>query len=495
MENREFDDLIKKKLQSLDSPSADDGWDVFREKWEQSNEATPSPEDEDSSVENQEDNQEFDEIVKKNMLGLRMPFNSAHWIKLKAQLEAESLFRKRLYVAKTVEILMLSLIVIGVLNVWPIQEVIYQLPILDNPMVAQVPVNKETAAKYHQQTAEYKSNITASNSRWNQDQKKPLSSTKTQVKTLSSPPVISPSIEDYLDAIRLNKNDYSTNRNDALDQMHDSSTMMPSAAILEREIEQLELPIRPMGLPTPMLASPIFFGEQSYVSVAIGPRTALVNSPFDPVYNVDPTSTFNTNWGVNAKIHKEIGDVALSTGVGYQTTSYQPFLVNERYNTNEQQFGEIGLENIRFQTVNVPIGVKYNIVDQPKYQIYATAGVDVNFVASATYDIRDEVVGRSGPNPASFGAPSSTSVNERSKLSEKDFNRGLLNGGAFRDNLFATANIGLGAVKSVGESTSIFVEPKYSHFLNSNGIGPNNDRVHRIALDFFYAHYPRRTDQ
>jgi len=484
MENKEFDDIIKKKLQSLDSPSTDDGWDVFREKWEQSNEAISTPDEEIDDIAESAKDDEFDDVVKKNMLGLRMPFNSAHWIKLKAQLEAESLFRKRLYVAKTVEILMLSLIVIGVLNVWPIQESVYELPIFDTPMVADLPVDKETVDKYNQEVAEYKSDITASNSKWSESRNQNAIDRNTETISLNVTPIENPTIQNFLEAIQpSNKEAPSAQSSPTTAADEEINQVMTSTAMLDTDWNLLELPIRPMGSPMPVITSPIDIGEQSYVSVAIGPRTALVNSPFDPVYNVDPTSTFNTNWGVTAKMHKEIGNVELSTGLGYQTTSYQPFLVNERYNANEQQFGEIGLENIRFQTVNVPVGVKYNIVDQPKYQIYATAGVDVNFVAAATYDIRDEVVGRNGPRPSSFGSPNNSSVNERSKLSEKDFNEGLLNGGAFRDNIFATANLGVGVVRSVGESTSIFVEPKYSHFVNSNGIGPNNDRVHGISLD------------
>ena len=109
MDNKEFDDIVKKKLESLNSSSVDDGWEVFKEKW-----------DEDSSqVSDVDDHQDedFDAKIKNNLHNLRMPFNSSHWVKLKAKLEAEAIFKKQLFVAKSVEIVALVFMVAIILNI------------------------------------------------------------------------------------------------------------------------------------------------------------------------------------------------------------------------------------------------------------------------------------------------------------------------------------------------------------------------------------------
>ena len=142
MDNKEFDDIIKKKLESLNTNGSEDAWDLFKEKW--NNESFSDSHSEDLA--NQD--KELDEKIIKDLRDLRIPFNSKHWIILKKQLELEALFKKKLFVAKSVELIILAFLMVGVLNLWPIQKDIYQIPVYDSPMVASIPVNKETAEKF-----------------------------------------------------------------------------------------------------------------------------------------------------------------------------------------------------------------------------------------------------------------------------------------------------------------------------------------------------------
>ena len=102
MNNKEFDDIIKKKLESLNSDGSEGTWDLFKEKWIK--ESIPKFGSEELSSQDKD----LDAKIKTDMQKLRMPFNSKHWIILKEQLELEALFKKKLFVAKSVELLVLA---------------------------------------------------------------------------------------------------------------------------------------------------------------------------------------------------------------------------------------------------------------------------------------------------------------------------------------------------------------------------------------------------
>ena len=496
MDNKEFDDIIREKLESLNSESATNGWDMFREKWEQS---SPASDIVDSNV--QEDIQAdelFDAKLKQNMRGLRMPFNSAHWVRLKAQLEAEALFKKRLFVAKTVEILMLALIVVGILNLMPIQNEISQIPVFDVPMVDAIQVDKATAEKYKQESIQKSKERSLSTDRvinklanlnvvslFKEEDIKSTEDQKFEAKKTKIQPALDPNMG-LLFPFLLDSNQseiFIDNQDNHKDQYKSITT------VLQEDISELMLPSRPIGFPDITLGTIKNKSiEKSYLSLAIGPKVNLVNSPFDPVYKIDPYNTLNTNFNISAKLHKELGPVELYVGLGYNKTSYEPLIVEELYKNQNQQYSQASLENIGFNTFNVPVGVKYNLLDQDSYQLYASAGVDVNLIAQAEYEVYDLPATGARADVVSGNKPSLNSgkpeINQRALLSQKEFKNGILNGGSLRDNLFATASVGVGLIKNVSESTSLFIEPKYSHFISSQGLGPNLDKVHAVSIDF-----------
>ena len=507
MENKEFDDIIKKKLESLNSGSTDGSWDLFREKWEQSSASSDSGIVDSDEKESDKVDDLFDAKMKQNMRGLRMPFNSVHWVKLKAQLEAEALFKKRLFVAKTVEILMLSLIVVGILNLMPIQNEIYQIPVFDIPMVAAIQVDKATAEKHLAKSIEKSkehslvsdriieklANLDVSslfNKKVNKTSIKSLQEQVPESKTIKIQAILNPNL-DLLFPFLL---DSKLNEAIIIDKQDDhqaSGIDNHITSAIQEDITPLMIPYRPLGFPDLTLgAIKSKSTEKSYVSLAIGPKVNLVNSPFDPVYQIDPYNTLNTNFNISAKVHKEIGPLELYAGLGYSKTSYEPLIIEETYKGQNQQFKKASLENIGFNTLNVPVGVKYNILDQDNYQLYASAGVNVNIIAQADYEVYDKNIttgtGSRTESTSSFKPALNSSnpeISQRALLSQKEFKNGILNGGSIRDNLYATASVGIGLIKNVTERTSIFIEPKYSHFISSQGLGPNLDKVHAVSVD------------
>ena len=493
MNNKEFDDIIKKKLESLNTSGSEDAWDLFKVKW--NNESGSDSQSE--NISNQDI--ELDEKIKKDLRDLRIPFNSKHWIILKEQLELEALFKKKLFVAKSVELIILAFLMVGVLNLWPIQEDIYRLPMYNIPMVGSVPVNKESAEKFDRNE---QARITK--------QKALFNSTKKIAKNiiLSKESIVhdkkSVSIEDIkstfvnkTNAFEINPiksvqklkivfpfikiNDERSTEEEDVESVIESNVKLPIAQLLNSEIKALDILIRPTGFPDIVLNNnKKKEKENTYLSFAIGPKVNLINSPFDPVYGFDPYNTINTNFNISAKINKEIGPIELYAGLGYTNTSYVPRLVDEYYEPRESQINIATLENIKFKTFNVPVGVKYNLTESNNYQLYVSASVDLNIIADSEYIIQDKPTGMSLPTrPPS----AQNSVNENAKLSQKEFNKGILSGGNLKDNLYATASIGFGLSRKLSAQTGIFIEPRYSHFISSKGIGPNEDKVHGLSID------------
>ncbi len=494
MNNKEFDDIIKQKLEALDTEGTVDGWELFREKWEQSN----IPDETDNLANNTDSEAEVDDVfdakLKQNMRGLRMPFNSAHWIKLKAQLESEALFKKRLFVAKTVEIIMLSLIVLVILNIWPIQNEIYKMPIHNVPMVDAIQVDKVTAENYASTQKEINLKST-----------KTINKVKKTISNFALTPFLHKSIDKKGNSSKFNnkkssniapiQSEHKIDLNQIFPFLNDLENNIDKkqesklenlgiAVLLNTEINQIKIPKRPMGYPDMSIGSlKEKKEEKSFVSLGFGPKVNLVNSPFDPVYEIDPYNTLNTNFNISAKVHKEVGPVEIYTGLGYTNTSYRPLIIKEIYQNQKRELNHASLENIKFKIVNIPVGVNHNIIDRENIKLYASAGIDVNVVTHSDYEIYDLPATNQGIRLGVNPQIEKTEINSRSLLSQKEFNEGFLQGGSLRDNLYASASVGLGLEKNLSDRTSLYVEPKYSHFITSKGLGPNLDKVHALSID------------
>ncbi len=513
MNNREFDEIIKKKLESLNTYGSEDAWDLFKEKWDSKSGLAAGGEELSS------EDQDLDNKIKTDMQKLRIPFNSKHWIILKEQLELEALFKKKLFVAKSVELVILAFLVLGILNLWPIQNEIYRLQVYDIPMVQSIPVDKETAEKHEAQELALLSKQKIQEQQFINKAKTIVKKAITSVEKLTlstSSPVkekeksIDNSIKSdkILEDNRMNKLDIQlpfiiNSQNESSNKKSENNTVQdgagnPIALLQLNEMKELELPIRPTGFPDIVLDSKkAVKDENTYISFAVGPKMNLVNSPFDPVYEIDPYNVINTNFNISVKVNKELGPIELYTGLGYTNTSYVPRLVDEIYEPLERQFSVASLENIKFKTFNVPIGVKYNVIESDKYELYASAGVDLNVIAYSDFDILDTPVGSGSngenPNPSPTPPPPDSSpenepVNSNAKLSQKEFNHGIFSGGSLKDNLYATASVGLGLNWKLSDRSGFFVEPKYSHFISSKGIGPNEDKVHGISVDLGFRY-------
>ncbi|MEE9439342.1 MAG: hypothetical protein V3V14_10110 [Saprospiraceae bacterium] len=500
MRDKEFDDILKNKLEAQKSYNLTDDWETFKHKWD-----TASTESDIESNDIFVD--EFDNNVKQEFEKIRAPYNAAHWILLKIQYEEYLHFRNNLYLAKVVELSILGLLVFGMLNIWPIKKDVYNFAKDSKKYALIIDDNHSNISLkedlYHTEksklvskrnTNEVNSQAIVSNQHFEHYGKKinvDLSVTKSALQTSL---IIDANVNGTRiaydignveriignNSIGIGRIDNLKQRGDVITTIEKKTFFIPFINIKESKII---VPIRPIVLPNMSTKQNQSISEKTVLNFAVGPKVNFIDSPFDPVYEIDPYNTFNTNFNISAKIEKEIGSINIYTGLGYTNTSYIPKIVREKYNEKENEINETSLENIQFKTFNVPIGVKADLFSSDTYSIYAAAGVNVCLIGIANYKVLDNPIGRAKPSTFITNQNGRFNVNENTKLSQKEFSTGVFNGASLKDNLYASATLSFGCQKQISETIGLFVEPSYSHFISSEGIGPNRDKVHSFSVD------------
>ena len=69
-----------------------------------------------------------------------------------------------------------------------------------------------------------------------------------------------------------------------------------------------------------------------------------------------------------------------------------------------------------------------------------------------------------------------------SRLTQKEFDSGFLEGGGLASNSYLTSNIGLGVQRTLTNGISLYLQPSYNYHTMGATVGPNNDRIHSLSL-------------
>ena len=171
------------------------------------------------------------------------------------------------------------------------------------------------------------------------------------------------------------------------------------------------------------------------------------------------------------------------TGLSYSAMQYAPWILEIRGSIRDG-YDIQGLKNTELNIVSLPLYIRYNFIIRDSWHFYTTAGLAIHVAAEANYytdnDVSDFYPGR---EPNDLLTPSGPPP-PPSQFDSNNFQRGWLEGGAFKDNSFFTGNIGIGAEYFFNTRWSTFVQPTYMHSINyfKNGIGPNRERFNSYQL-------------
>ena len=109
-----------------------------------------------------------------------------------------------------------------------------------------------------------------------------------------------------------------------------------------------------------------------------------------------------------------------------------------------------------------------------KWHLYTQTGAALNVILRAEHDL------------AEVGAISRSKVNEitTSRISQIEFNNGLLGGGGLKENRFISISMGAGVEKFISPRWSLFVQPDFHFHFSGNQIGPTDDRINTLSVSF-----------
>ncbi|MBK7635332.1 MAG: hypothetical protein IPJ13_14435 [Saprospiraceae bacterium] len=241
---------------------------------------------------------------------------------------------------------------------------------------------------------------------------------------------------------------------------------------------QITKPESEMAMIFPMKLSRTNPSTKYAISAYASGDINLINTPFDKLYSLASYNkeALNNSYGVNFSAKKS--NLELETGLGYAHRQYQPKLVTEAYGQFADHYFEKSLQKISYDIANIPLNFKYHFINQTNWGAYLMAGVALNLILDAKYDINETL--RQGKPPVGRFTP------EQARLDEKPFITGILNGDNFKDNYFASIGFGFGIEKKILGNTSIYVQPSYQRQILSSdiGIGPNKDKIHTSSLQF-----------
>lgn len=131
------------------------------------------------------------------------------------------------------------------------------------------------------------------------------------------------------------------------------------------------------------------------------------------------------------------------------------------------------LKKIQLNLLQIPVFTRFNIVHKENWRIYATLGATAQVTLSANYFI---------VHPGFF--PSSVALTGKSNSIYQNLEEGLMQGGTLIDNVYLSMDMGVGAEKMISPRTSVFAQSSYQSFVGhiSKGIGPYNDRISTVSF-------------
>ena len=497
-----FDAAIAGRLSSVDAGNNPADWDFFSQKLE-------------AAEAEEADN--IDQVVYSNLNTFEAPYNPTHWALMKEQLEA--VFALRVYIlrSKIIEAGLMVLALFAILQVFPgdtslkpIYETTPNRPIAENAII-QSP--QETSSDQQAQinndhglTADASTNGT----------------TKSAIITAETTSSINPNNQSAARSSEVMVAPVAATDNNTITS---TNKFNPLARLPQKSIQLLELPstssISPFASGN-TVSIPTFAGIEELQSLPLASISELktvseasfdiatkplkttikkglrigilgsfdyntIHSPFDEVFKIGPrtTDSIGMSFGLSAAYRLNRWEIDL--GALYAIKNYRPLVPVQQYGTFDFLIVE-EFEGIHLEELEIPLNLRFNFTPKaPKWQMYGVFGITTSMVLKPIYQIRQsEVLSKeyaAAPPPSKFAKEEE--IEERSRLNDKEFPQGLLDGGSFRDNVYFSYNLGLGLERNIDTRWSLFVEPTFiNQFRFSPGIGPNEDRFSKFALRF-----------
>jgi len=213
-----------------------------------------------------------------------------------------------------------------------------------------------------------------------------------------------------------------------------------------------------------------------YTGAYVGFDYNLVNAPMDEVFDTQGYWTDSIGYRIGLLFATEKKKWGFQTGLTYAEVAYKPIVPVQQYGTFDYLVVE-SFKEIQFQFLQIPLQVRRGfLLERSKWDVYAIAGAEANLIFDANYDIEREEIFSSRSSGAA------KDVADKSRLNEKRFPEGILNGDRFFNNAYLSFSVGMGVERTLSHRYKFFAEPIYTRPFVGDEIGPNDDRIHQFSL-------------
>ena len=522
MIDKQFDDILKRKLNNMTDYSNID-WSVFEHKLDKAQMSnTASEGDFDSSIkqkltgittaslgsdwsifeqmlnEDQFTDDMLDDKVSEEMNKMRAPYRHDHWEMLHKSLEFKRQRNNNIIGFKVIELSLLFMLLLSANNLYKYLPSTFEV---EKPMIyaslddniqnsTREPVSETLKTKVITQK---KSIVSSSVSRATNKEiittpttvkntnlittitsaSESSNSEVTLTKPLSSYVLVSP-ITDVTSDVEASQKAYILSKASGL--INVAAILMQEMTNLSSDQPYIHKSIDVATRYTTHILHPSTNTEKS-IFAYVGLDNNLVNSPFDDVYDTEGYRTFGIGYSAGVEYNVKKGKKEFSLGLGYSNRAYEPRIIEELTGNPALTLYETSLDNIEFNIMSLSVGLKYIVAESDNWALDFGFGTSANVVVNSNYSI-ETLISRDGQ-------PVSTSYGRQpfSDLNDKPLHDGIFENGSLKENIYMTTDVSFGLHRQLSERTTFTLRPEYSIHSFSNGIGPNNDLINNLSLN------------
>ncbi len=461
--NNSFDSRVKEKLGEISTPPAYGSWDSFQKKWVDALAKEDLPAD-----------RLFDVTIREKIAQIQRFQTRGHWEKLKYRLETIEIYKRKIWIHKSKEVLAVLLFLFTFYN-----------------------VNEHTQKKEHSSDPVY-ALMTQSVGRM--QQQLTLLNNEVDGKNQRIKEVFASSFRQHVSDNFIRKEEIH----------HNTPQIAPGRPAENTSFSANESDIRSFGLADPVLSElkneeivdvkaldsrttepyseyPLVMPmELSFrktkdihtrIGLFVGYANNFVLTPFDKVYSLPKFSRAVSNFEYGITVGKKMNRVEIESGISYSNLNYSPARVSETFGASGIIYFETSLTQIEYDFIRLPLNINYYAIENKNWKLYFSAGTSFNMIAQSDYTIEEKV--RKGEIQSMPRNP-----NQEPRLDDKPFSTGFLDDFTLSRNYYIDMKIGLGAERRINNFCSVYLQQSYHAFLFSSGlgIGPNQDKINALAF-------------
>lgn len=467
--NKEFDQIIRDKMQGFEPSFVPESWDFLEQKMnaQEAQEPDAVPE-----------NDVIDQLSYEKLHNYHQPYNKTHWEIMAGKLEREFYFIQELFRVKTMEVSLMLLLLLFLGRLIPGDN--YKVPAihLEDKMIVQSEQHFSTGQDNLAVQAADQVAVSKDIGQSTPGSQPGINSIQAYSPDSQSPALVNSVL--FVEQLPANPVRSNTASSFALPALIQTTNSLPVDMLVEQAIAMLETPNPETGLEF-----------KPYPSNDIIVRVGMFGAPnIDHIVNesliiggekIPSLNRYAFGYSGGISLGLGVNRFEVETGIVYTSKRYTPIEVQFVAGTVEKGFRNETFKFFEFNTVSVPFNVRYNFVNNPKWRVYAYGGGAAHFNAQSFYHVgppelsdenRDETT-------STFGGRNSVI-----EALERELAVGIFQEGEFRENTYLSVNGGLGLERSVGDRWSFFTQSNYQHtfMYDDGGLGPFKDVIHTFSV-------------